>query len=139
MTAARAMLGAGVLVAAPGIGFAIASNVVTDIAKQLIAHGHVVHSHRADLGVRVTTVLNQQGQPAGVAGVKVAPGGPAAAAGIQPGEVITQINHKKVRTTTGLADVLARLDPGQKVPLTVTGPHGKTRTVQVTLGQLPGS
>jgi S1-C subfamily serine protease len=38
--------------AAPGIGFAIPSNIVTDIAGQLIAHdGHVVNSHRAELGV----------------------------------------------------------------------------------------
>jgi putative serine protease PepD len=35
--------------AAPGIGFAIPSNLVTDIAGQLVAHGgHVVNSHRAE-------------------------------------------------------------------------------------------
>ncbi|MGH3853844.1 MAG: S1C family serine protease [Pseudonocardiaceae bacterium] len=43
---------------APGIGFAIPSNVVTNIAGQLIAHnGHVVNSHRAELGVGVVTVV----------------------------------------------------------------------------------
>jgi hypothetical protein len=35
--------------------------------------------------------------------------------------------------------VLAKLDPGQPVPVTLTTPQGATRTVMVTLGQLPGS
>ena len=42
--------------AAPGIGFAIPSNIVTDIAGQIIKTGHVTNSHRAALGVRVQTV-----------------------------------------------------------------------------------
>jgi S1-C subfamily serine protease len=43
--------------AAPGIGFAIPSNIVTDIAGQIIKTGHVTSSHRAALGVRVQTVF----------------------------------------------------------------------------------
>ena len=39
--------------AAPGIGFAIPSNLVKDIATQIIRFGHVVHSHRAYLGVEI--------------------------------------------------------------------------------------
>ena len=38
--------------AAPGIGFAIPANIVTDIAGQIIKTGHVTNSHRAALGVR---------------------------------------------------------------------------------------
>jgi S1-C subfamily serine protease len=53
--------------AAPGLGFAIPSNIVTDIAGQLVAHnGHVVNSHRAELGVRVVTVVDPTGQPGGM-------------------------------------------------------------------------
>ena len=37
--------------AAPGIGFAIPSNLVKDIATQIIRFGHVVNSHRAYLGI----------------------------------------------------------------------------------------
>ena len=51
--------------AAPGIGFAIPSNIVTDIAAQIIKTGHVTNSHRAALGVRVQTVTGPDGQPAG--------------------------------------------------------------------------
>ncbi len=125
---------------APGIGFAIPSNIVTDIAGQLIAHnGHVVNSHRAQLGVRVATVVDPTGQPVGMGVVSVVPGGPAAAAGIQTSEVITAVNNTPVHRASELAEVLAKLDPGQTVPITLTTPQGGTRTVMVTLGQLPGS
>jgi S1-C subfamily serine protease len=125
---------------APGIGFAIPSNVVTDIAGQLIAHnGHVVNSHRAELGVRVTTVVDPTGQPVGMGVVSVVAGGPAATAGVQPGEVITAVNNTPVHSASELAQVLAKLDPGQTVPVTLTTPQGSSRTVMVTLGQLPGS
>lgn len=126
--------------AAPGLGFAIPSNIVTDIAGQLIAHnGHVVNSHRAELGVRVVTVVDPSGQPGGMGVVSVVPGGPAAAAGIQPGEVITAVNNTPVRDASDLAQTLARLDPGQKVDVNLTTAQGATRTVTVTLGQLAGS
>jgi hypothetical protein len=62
--------------AAPGIGFAIPSNIVTDIAGQIIKTGHVTDSHRAALGVEVQTVMGPSGQPAGVSIAAVTPGGP---------------------------------------------------------------
>ncbi|MBV8992972.1 MAG: trypsin-like peptidase domain-containing protein [Pseudonocardiales bacterium] len=126
--------------AAPGIGFAIPSNLVTDIAGQLIAHnGHVVNSHRAELGIGAVTVVGADGQPSGSGVLRVNPGGPAAAAGIQIGEVITAVNNTPVHSTSELAQILANLDPGQRVPVTVIAPDGGTRTVTVTLGQLSGS
>lgn len=130
----------GLAGAAPGIGFAIPSNLVLDIAGQLITHnGHVVNSHRAALGVRVVTVIGPTGEPAGMGVVSVVPGGPAAAAGVQPGEVITAVNNTPVHQAAELAQVLAKLNPGQTVPVTLISPQGGTRTVMVTLGQLPGS
>ena len=125
---------------APGIGFAIPSNVVTDIAGQLVAHnGHVVNSHRAQLGVQVTTVVDPTGQPVGMGVVSVVPGGPAAAAGRQTGEVITAVNNTPTHRASELTQALAELDPGQTVPVTLVATQGGTRTVMLTLGQLPGS
>ena len=43
---------------ASGIGFAIPSNVVTDIAGQIVKYGHVVNSHRAYLGVTIGDSTN---------------------------------------------------------------------------------
>jgi S1-C subfamily serine protease len=123
--------------AAPGIGFAIPSNIVEDIAGQLVASGHVVDSHRAAIGAAVTAVTDAQGRPAGVGVASVTPGGPAATAGIQAGDVITSVAGKQVATTQQLATVLAGLDVGQTVPVAVATGSGQ-RTVQVTLGQLSG-
>ena len=126
--------------AAPGIGFAIPSNVVTDIAGQLVTgHGHVANSHRAELGMAVVTVVDQNGQPAGVGIQAVTTGGPAAAAGVGIGDVLTAVGVTPIHTTADLTAALAHLTPGQTTPVTVTGPGGTARTVAITLGQLPGS
>jgi len=125
--------------AAPGIGFAIPSNIVTNIAGQIIKSGHVMNSHRAALDARVQTVTGPDGQPAGVGIVAVTPGGPAAKAGLKAGDVITKVNGTATPDTETLATVLAGLRPGQQVTLSVTKANGSTATVHVTLGQLPGT
>ena len=125
--------------AAPGIGFAIPSSIVTDIAAQIIKSGRVTNSHRAALGVQVQTVTGPGGQPAGVAIAAVTPGGPAARAGLQAGDVITKVNGTATPDTGTLAAVLAGLRPGQQVPVTITKANGSTATIHVTLGQLPGT
>ncbi|HVN13039.1 MAG TPA: trypsin-like peptidase domain-containing protein, partial [Kineosporiaceae bacterium] len=128
--------------AAPGIGFAISSDTVQLIAPQLIATGTVTNSGRAALGVRVTTLTDAQGQPQGVAVVSVTSGGPAAQAGITPGDVIVSVAGQPTPSTDELASVLAGLKVGQQVPVEIIrggatggGPGTKT-TVQVTLGGL---
>ncbi|MCE3556177.1 trypsin-like peptidase domain-containing protein [Pseudonocardia sp. RS11V-5] len=124
---------------APGLGFAIPANIVTDIAGQIIAHGTVVNSHRAALGVGVVTVVDGSGQPGGAGVVEVTPDGPAAAAGINPGSIITAVNNTPVHNTQDLSTVLAQLAPGQHVPVTLTNPGGGKQTVAVTLGELPAA
>ena len=125
--------------AAPGIGFAIPSNIVTNIAGQIIKTGHVTNSHRAALGAEVQTVTGPNGQPAGVSIAAVTPGGPAAKAGLQPGDVITAVNGTATPDTVTLAAVLAGLRPGQQVPVTVTKTDGSTATIHLILRQLPGT
>jgi putative serine protease PepD len=121
--------------AAPGIGFAIPANQVTRIADQLVQSGTVTDSGRAALGIQATTVLDQSGNPAGVAVVAVTAGGPAEAAGIQPGDVIVAVNGEKTPTTQALGAVLADLTPGQTVPVTVMRGTGQ-QDLKVTLGEL---
>jgi S1-C subfamily serine protease len=126
--------------AAPGIGFAIPSNLVTDIAGQIVREGKVTNSHRAALGIGAVTVIDPSGQPLGAGVASVLSGGAAAAAGIQPGSVITQINGQPVHTDADLTKLLAGMQPGQQVPVVLTDPQtGSDRTVTVTLAQLPGS
>jgi S1-C subfamily serine protease len=119
--------------AAPGIGFAIPSNTVRNIAGQLISQGKVTNSHRAWLGVEVAATTS-----GGLLVAKVVSGGPAVKAGIRAGELITAVQGTATPDPATLADVLAGLRPGQTVRVAVVGPGGAHRTVRVTLGQFPG-
>jgi len=118
---------------APGIGFALPSDLVKDIAGQIVANGKVVNSHRAYLGVEVGETNH------GVFVGSVTTGGPAARAEIRVGDVIVSVDGKPTSTTALLSAVLAELKPGQKVPVAVTSQKGTKTTVQVTLGTYPGS
>ena len=119
--------------AAPGIGFAIPSNIVRDVATQLVSQGKVTNSHRAWLGVEVAATTS-----GGLLVTKVQAGGPAAAAGIRAGELITAVDGTATPDPATLADVLAGLDPGQAVTVAVARPDGAKQTLRVTLGQFPG-
>ncbi len=122
--------------AAPGIGFAVPSNIVRDIAGQLIATGgRVTNSHRAALGISVAGLVDPSGNPQGVGVQSVRTGGPADRASIQAGDVITSVAGQQVPDPATLSTVLATLSVGQTVPV-VLQRGGASRTVQVTLGNL---
>ena len=124
--------------AAPGIGFAIPASTITNIADQLIKQGKVTNSGRAALGITARTSFDQQFQPAGAVIVAVSQGGPAASAGLQPGDVITKIGDTPVDSLNSLTTALASLTPGSKVTVTYTR-DGNSRTADVTLGTLESS
>jgi putative serine protease PepD len=119
---------------AAGIGFAIPSDTAKDIAGQIVKYGKVVNSHRAYLGVEVGETT-QAGAYVGT----VAPGGPAAKAGLKVGDVITAIAGKPTPTTSALTTVLAGLKPGQTVKVAVVRSTGVKETLTLTLGSFPGS
>jgi S1-C subfamily serine protease len=118
--------------AAAGIGFAIPGNDVRDYASQIIAHGRVIDTHRAYLGIRIGATN------AGVYVGSVTPGGPAAKAGIKVGDVITAVDGKPTLTQDALGAALAAKKPGETVTLSIVGQDTRTRSVKVTLGQFPG-
>lgn len=120
--------------AASGIGFAIPSNIARDIASQIVQYGRVVNSHRAYLGIR-SADLNGGG---GVLVYSVQSGGPAAAAGIRAGDIITAIGGQPVTSAAGLAAAHAGVKPGQHVDVQLVRQDGSHASVNVTLGQLPG-
>ena len=118
---------------APGIGFAIPSNLVKDIATQIIRFGHVVKSHRAYLGVEIGDTNG-----AGVLVQSVTAGGPAAKAGLAGGDVITAVNGHQTPTVDDLTSVVSELRPGTTVALDVVTQHGAHKTLHLTLGTFPG-
>jgi putative serine protease PepD len=120
--------------AAPGIGFAIPSSLVTRVAGQIVKYGRVVNSQRAFLGVTLAS-----GLISGAVVASVQKGGPAGRAGIASGDVIVSIAGHPVSSPVDVAEALAALRPGQSVTVGITKPDGTTTTVKVTLGQYPGS
>ena len=121
---------------AAGIGFAIPSNTAVDIADQIIRHGQVVNTRRAALGVRVSTVVGEDGRPAGVGVVSVERGSAAEKAGITPGDIIVSVNGTPTLSTQELAETLATLRPGQQAQVGVRRADGGTETLTVTLDEL---
>jgi len=128
LAATDPQLGGG---AAPGIGFAIPSNTITLIAKQLVTSGSVTNSGRAALGVQVA---NTGGHGALVSTVKS--GGSADLAGIKKGDTITAIAGQSVTGAQAVADVLVTLKPGQQVSVNLVHRDGTTGVVTVTLTEL---
>ena len=119
--------------AAAGIGFAIPSNLVKDIATQIIRNGHVVNSHRAYLGVSIGDTNG-----AGVYVQSVTAGGPAAKAGLRAGDVIKSLNSRATATVDDLTSVASELKPGTTVSLAIVTQRGQRKTVHLTLGTFPG-
>jgi S1-C subfamily serine protease len=133
-----AAVNGGIGGAAPGVGFAIPGDIARELAPHLIENGRVVHSGRAALGVTVATVTDGRREPVGAAVAAVDPAGPAAAAGVQVGDLITRIGDSEIRTVQDLQGVIAAQQPGDVVRLTLTRPPaGEPRTVTITLGELP--
>src|SRR5436305_6017435 len=98
--------------AAPGIGFAIPSNLVKDIATQIIRFGHVTNSHRAYLGIEIGDTNGL-----GVYVQSVAASGPAPKAGLAAGDVIRPVNGQSTATVDHFTSVVSELKPGTTVAL----------------------
>jgi S1-C subfamily serine protease len=128
--------------AAQGIGFAIPSNRVMYIAKQIIASGKVAHSGLPYLGVSglqvVTAPLAERyglSVESGILIGEVVSSGPAAQAGLQAGDVLVRLGGAAVVDESSFADALAWVKPGQRVAVTVASQGGQ-RTATLSVGEL---
>lgn len=114
-----------------GIGFAIPANTAVDIAGQLIADGTAEHGY---LGAGVGT----SDTGTGAVLQSVSAGGPAAAAGLRAGDVVTAIDSRLVEAPDDLVAAVRSLAPGATVTLTYTR-DGRSGQATVTLGTAPDS
>jgi serine protease Do len=121
-----------------GIGFAIPVNQAKSVFTQLAANGHV---ERGWLGVTiqeltpalVKSLALADGHGALVA--QVNEGSPAAKAGIKQGDVIVSMAGHPITRSADLPPVVAALDPGHTVPVTVVR-DGKTLALNATVARL---
>ncbi|MBI2469414.1 MAG: PDZ domain-containing protein [Candidatus Rokubacteria bacterium] len=122
-----------------GIGFAIPINLAKELIPQLKAKGRVT---RAWLGVGIAPVTpelaKRLGRPArdGALIAEVVPNGPAARAGIRPGDLIVAFQGKPIRRADELPRLTAKAAVGSDVQLTLLR-NGKEQAVKVRLGELP--
>jgi len=122
-----------------GIGFAIPTQMATAVLEQIIQYGHVT---RGWLGIEPQDVTPEIARAFGLRyrdGVIIAsvlPNGPAARAGVQPGDVVLRLNHAPVTDSIGLLNQIAPLTPGSRVRLTLLR-NGKTHDVAVAVGRRP--
>jgi len=124
-----------------GIGFAVPANLVRTIAEQLVVSGRI---QRGYLGVFLQPIdndlrggLNLPGDVKGGALVaKVAGGSPADKAGMEPGDVITEVNGTAMKESSAIVNTIGLMKPGTAVALK-TFRDGKGRSVNVTIGQHP--
>jgi putative serine protease PepD len=120
-----------------GLGFAIPVDLAQRITDEIIATGTSTHSY---FGLVVEPIppsaAAEMGTPEGLYVVAVVPGGPSAAAGLQPGDIVTEIDGKPATAPNALESVTLTKAPGEKATITyVRG--GKTATTTVTLGSQP--
>ena len=117
-----------------GLGFAIPINQARLVATELIRTGRAAHSV---LGALISTSYRGSGAQIALArtdGVPaVSPGGPAARAGLRPGDVIIRFDGQQITSATALLDAVRSREPGARVTVAFRR-NGATRTVTLTLG-----
>jgi putative serine protease PepD len=113
-----------------GIGFAIPSNTASRVAEQLITSGKATHAY---LGVRAGPSSSAATPGTGATLASVESGGPAAAAGLRAGDVVTKVGDRMITGSDELVAAIRSYAPGDKVTLTVRR-GGDEQTVRVTLG-----
>ncbi len=112
-----------------GLGFSIPIDQARRVADQLTKSGNAVH---AQLGVSVSDIADGSAQ--GGAGIAaVTPGGGAAKAGLEVGDVVTKVGDREIDSADALIAAVRSHQPGDEVTLTYTR-GGDSQTATVTLG-----
>jgi len=120
-----------------GLGFAIPVDLAKRIADEIIATGGVTH---AFFGLQTLPIppaaAKQAGLPEGLFVQAVTEGGPAAAAGLRPEDVITKIDGEPATSNLQLEELTLTKKPGDTVSIGYTR-DGQSATATVTLAAQP--
>lgn len=129
-----------------GIGFAVPSNLVKQVVAELRENGRVergfigVATQPVDAAMAAALKMPAAGGEAagGALVADVERGSPAAKAGLQPGDVVTMLEGKPVRSPRDLARGVAGLRPGSRAEMTLWR-HGAERSLRVEIAAQPGT
>ncbi|MFE7042091.1 trypsin-like peptidase domain-containing protein [Streptomyces atratus] len=122
-----------------GLGFAIPINQGKRVAEELINTGKATHPV---IGVTLDMKYTGDGAKVGTKGAAdkpaVTPGGPGAKAGIKPGDVITEVDGRRVHSGEELIVKIRAHRPGDRLDLGLTR-GGKDLSISLTLGSATGT
>jgi Do/DeqQ family serine protease len=122
-----------------GIGFAVPVNMAHLVMDQITQYGKV---SRGRIGVAIQDVTPDLARAMGTSASQgavvqqVEPGSPAARAGIQAGDVITEVDGRVVRGSSDLRNRIGLMRVGADVKLTVQH-EGGSKTVNVKIAEAP--
>lgn len=120
-----------------GIGFAIPVNSSMDIIDQLIEYGTVRRPYIGISGSSLTEALSERyNYPVGVYVESVEEGGPAEEAGLEVGDVITEVDGQAVESVEEINTIKNTYSIGDTISLTVYR-NNDYITIDVTLGETP--
>lgn len=121
-----------------GLSFAIPIDLAMKVKDELLKHGRV---RRGRLGVSVQDVDERLAEsfglskPSGALVSSVDPGGPAALAGIELGDIILKVDGKDVSGSADVSRAVAGMEPGKAVKLEIWH-RNAVEQIDVTLGEL---
>src|SRR5690349_12793013 len=124
-----------------GIGFAVPSNSAVQVVDQLKQYGE---TRRGWLGVHVQNVTDEIAEslglpePKGALVATVSPDSPAAAGGIEPGDVILSFDGQTIENMRNLPRAVAATPIGKSVAVELLR-KGENKSVNVAIGQLPAN
>ncbi len=124
---------------AMGLSFSIPINLAMSAAQQLKTKGYV---SRGMLGVGIQNVTDDIAKSyhlkdqSGALVRSIQPGGPAAKAGLQIGDVITGFDGHTIYESSQLPPIVAMTGPGTEANVAILR-DGKSRTIKVKVGEMP--
>jgi serine protease DegQ len=122
-----------------GIGFAIPVSTARSVMEQIVAQGAVTRGY---IGVQTQELAPEAAESSKLAktlGVPIAgvePNGPAAKAGVKPGDVLVAVNATPTPDAPAMLDAVAELQPGSRATLKLRRDR-KELEVQVTVARRP--
>ncbi len=124
--------------ASVGVGFATPTSIVRPVVAQLIEFGE---TRRGWLGVRLANISAAAAERAGYRGetgavvTRVTPGGPAAAAGLRPGDVVLKFAGRDVADSRALTRMVGDAAVGSQAALEIIR-EGRRMTITATIQRL---
>ncbi|KAA9151715.1 PDZ domain-containing protein [Amycolatopsis acidicola] len=125
---------------AVSLGFAIPAATATDVADQLRDTGRARHAFAGLEPAQLTQQIVDQlhlSRADGVIAIAVTPAGPAANAGLRPGDILTAVDGVAINTPEDLLVQLRRRNPGDTVTVTFHRTDGQDQRATLTLTDRP--